>query len=444
LFCLVAAAALLLAVRAAGADDAAPEPLPEALRDYVARPEPRSRWEDRGVHSHDHGQYHDLFLFSQEWHGIIWEHRLQVYHPHGARPAATMLLWNQGGAPSEKNVNFGFDLARRVGAPVAILYGIPNQPLFDGKKEDALIAETFVRYLETGDATWPLLFPMVKSLVKAMDALQEFSASQWPQRVEGFVVSGGSKRGWTSWLTAAADPRVRAIAPLVIDTLNMKAQMPYQLESFGAYSEQIHDYTERGLVPMPDTPAARRLWRMVDPWSYRERLKLPKLLINGANDPYWSTDALNLYWDDLSGDKWVVYVPNAGHGLEQQHPDGSKDRERALGALAAFTRHMGRQNPLPRLQWTHQDQPGHARLTITSKPAPLAARAWIAQAATRDFRKSEWVERPLAGTGATLMLDVAPQPDRFQAFFAELEFEIEGVRHPLSTQMRILPPPERR
>jgi PhoPQ-activated pathogenicity-related protein len=438
----LALTALLLTGLPARAEDPSQEAPPEALREYVARTEPKYQWKLRGIMPHDQGQYHDLWLVSQEWHGIVWEHQLQVYHPKGTHPAATMLLWNQGGSASEKNVAFGFDLAQRVGAPVAILYGIPNQPLFDGKKEDALIAETFVRYLDSGDASWPLLFPMAKSLVKAMDALQEYARQEWQLPLEGFVVSGGSKRGWTSWLTAAADGRVRAIAPLVIDTLNMKAQMPHQLESFGAYSEQIHDYTERGLVPMPDTPAARRLWRMVDPWSYRKRLTLPKILINGANDPYWTTDALNLYWDDLSGDKWVVYVPNAGHGLEQQHADGRKDRERALSSLAAFTRHVVKRNPLPEMLWTHNDQQGKARLSVSSNPAPLAARGWLAQSPTRDFRKSEWVELPLTATAGALTLDVERKPGLFRAFFAELEFEIDGVRHPLSTQMRILPPAE--
>src|SRR5262249_45449859 len=158
-------------------------------------------------------------------------------------------------------ISFGMQLAEKTKAPVAILYGIPNQPLLEGKKEDALIAETFVRHLDTKDDDWPLLFPMAKSVVKAMDALQAFSKEGWKAPVKSFVISGASKRGWTTWLSGASDPRVQAIAPMVIDTLNMVPQMEHQKETLGAYSDMIHDYTERKLVPIPDTDPAHRLWK---------------------------------------------------------------------------------------------------------------------------------------------------------------------------------------
>src|SRR5439155_21063395 len=136
--------------------------------------------------------------------------------------------------------------------------------------DDALIARTFVKYLDTKDETWPLLFPMVKSVTRAMDALQEFAKSEWKAEVKDFVVTGASKRGWTSWLTAASgDKRVKAIAPLVIDTLNMPVQMENQVKAFGKPSEMIHDYVERKLVPVPQTSVAQNLWKMIDPWVYR-------------------------------------------------------------------------------------------------------------------------------------------------------------------------------
>src|SRR5207248_2190448 len=124
------------------------------------------------------GTVYELSLVSQTWHDIRWEHGLQVFVPAGARPQPTMVLWNQGGSPNPGSVLLGLEIARKVGAPVAFLYGVPNQPLFGGKREDALIAETFVRYLETKDSSWPLLFPMVKSLVRAMDALQAFAKEE--------------------------------------------------------------------------------------------------------------------------------------------------------------------------------------------------------------------------------------------------------------------------
>ncbi len=88
---------------------------------------------------------------------------------------------------------------------------------------------------------------------------------------------------------------------MVIDTLNMKAQKAHSIEVWGKFSEQIDDYTSRGLTDKFDDPDGARLWKMVDPYSYRDRLTMPKLMINGLNDRYWTLDALNIYWGELKG-----------------------------------------------------------------------------------------------------------------------------------------------
>jgi PhoPQ-activated pathogenicity-related protein len=421
-----------------------PSPVRADLPEYLKKEEPQFTWKLKEKTPYLlGGTVFDLRLVSQVWQGITWEHQLQVFQPKDVAPNGTMLLWNTGGNASLASTAMGMELASKIKAPVAFLYNIPNQPLFDGKKEDALIAETFVRFLDTKDESWPLLFPMVKSLVKAMDALQAFSKQEWKTPLEGFIVAGASKRGWTTWLTGASDSRVKAIVPMVIDTLNMRQQLPHQLESFGKYSDMIHDYTERKLVPMPDTPEAKRLWKLVDPYAYRDKLQMPKLLVNGNNDPYWTTDALNLYWDDLKGDKWVVYVPNAGHNLQQKDADGHTDRARAFNGLTAFVRQQSSGKSLPRLEWKHDDADGQLRLTVASKPAPKAARLWVAEAPTRDFRKATWAERTVTRKEGTVVGVVPPPAKGCLAFYAELEFDLDGMPYYLATQVRVAGKPEK-
>jgi PhoPQ-activated pathogenicity-related protein len=353
-----------------------------------------------------------------------------------------MVLWNQGGTPSLLSNAMGLSIAQRVKAPVAFLYGVPKQPLFGGKTEDALIAETFVRYLETKDGSWPLLFPMVKSLVRAMDALQAFAKEEWKFEVKDFVVTGASKRGWTTWLTAATgDKRVKAIAPIVLDTLNMPVQMKNQLSAFGKPSEMIRDYTERKLIPIPDTTEAKKLWLMIDPWVYREKLTVPKMIINGANDPYWPLDALNSYWDDLKGDKWVLYVPNAGHDLRERDKDGKPELlpMRAINTLSAFARCQIFDKPMPKLSWTFTEKDGWLHAEVEDKGTAKSQRVWLALADTRDFRRSSWKQHDVRETGNEKWKFERPATG-FKAVFVETEFELDGLKFSLSSQLRILEP----
>jgi PhoPQ-activated pathogenicity-related protein len=428
MFCLVCLGACGLLPPACRAD----------LQEYLKKPEPKFSWKVQKKNDTFQGTVFEIQLVSQTWQDTVWEHSLQVFLPKKVEPTRTMFLWNTGGKPDLKSELLGFTLAQKMNAPVAFLFGIPNQPLLDGKKEDALIAETFVRYLDTRDENWPLLFPMTKSLVKAMDALQQFAKEEWKTEVKSFVVSGASKRGWTTWLTAAADPRVKAIVPMVFDMLCFDKQLPHQLHSFGKYSDQIKDYTQRGLIPSPDTASAKKLWCMVDPWFCREKLAMPKLIINGSNDPYWTVDALNLYWDDLKGDKWVLYVPNARHGLEQKMPDERRDLKRAVNGVSAFARQQIHDQPMPKLKWRHDDQGDRLRLVVDCDPAPLTARLWLAQAETRDFREALWKEEKAELADGKVTASTPRPRSGFQAYYAEMDFEIEGLHYQLSTQLRVV------
>src|SRR5699024_10710691 len=103
--------------------------------------------------------------------------------------------------------------------------------------------------------------------------------------VTQFIVTGASKRGWTTWLTAAVDPRVCAIAPMVIDMLNTARQMKHQLKTYGRYSEQIKPYIKYHVVEDFDTKRGRKLLAAVDPFAYRDALTMPKLIFSGTNDP---------------------------------------------------------------------------------------------------------------------------------------------------------------
>jgi PhoPQ-activated pathogenicity-related protein len=438
--------ALVLSACTAGVCHAQPPakgespPPPPDLAAYVTKPDPSFAWKQSGASESVGGTVYTLDLTSQTWHDIAWQHKIQVFVPKGGQRGGTMVLWNQGGSPNAGSQLLGSQLTQLVGSPVAFLYGVPAQPLFGGKREDALIAETFVRYLESKDSSWPLLFPMVKSVVRAMDALQAFAKEEWKAEVTGFVVTGASKRGWTSWLTAASgDRRVKAIAPLVIDTLNFPVQMRNQAAAFGRPSEMVHDYVERKLIPIPDTPEARKLWTMIDPWVYRSKLTMPKMIINGANDPYWPLDALNSYWDDLPGEKYALYVPNAGHDLREATANGGKELlpTRAVNTLAAFCRSQATGKPLPQMTWVCTEAEGTCRLTVTTRAEVKRVRVWRAEAETRDFRKARWAEEPKLTAAAGPVTVTAPAKG-YSAFYAEYEFEQDGKPFTLCTQVRIL------
>ncbi len=399
------------------------------LGGYVGTPDAGFNWSKEGENQAGAVKLINLKVRSQVWRGIPWDHNVRVFLPQQVKHPKTALLYITGGNPGPTESLLFSALAPRVGAPIVALYNIPNQPLFGGKSEDDLIAHTFEEYLKSGDDTWPLLLPMVKSAVRTMDVVQELSRKDWGAGVEEFVVTGASKRGWTTYLTAASDKRVRGIAPMVFDNLNFNAQMPRQLELWGRYSEQIDDYSRRGLQQKMTTAEGKKLVSIVDPWFYRDRLTMPKLLIHGANDRYWATDAVRLYWDDLKGPKHLLSVPNSGHGLE--------DRMRVVNTLAAFFQSVAARSAFPEVASRVETRDGKVSVRVRSTVKPDVVRLWTARAGDLDFRPVKWQSSEVAADGESFRAEV-PAPDKGGlAVFAEAEFSQDGQKYFVSTPTRV-------
>lgn len=409
-----------------------------ALEAYVGTPDPCFNWkrcEQKPIK--DWGTLTHLELVSQTWRGQFWSHHLLVLRPDTVRNPDIALLFVTGGsynAPNEKELGMFRTWAERAGAVVAVLNKVPNQPLYDGRSEDALIAFTFDQYIRSGDPSWPLLFPMVKSAVRALDTLEQFAVSEWGQTLKRFVVSGASKRGWTTWLTAAADARVVAIAPMVIDMLNMKAQLEWADQVYGKQSDEISDYTQLGLHLQMDDPPMVRLRGWVDPYSYRARYTLPKLILLGTNDPYWTVDALRHYWSELPEPKLVSQTPNAGHDLG--------DGQQAIAALAAFYQMIADGETPPSLHWELTNSASGATLSVRASQAVERFLLWTADSKDRDFRNDRWTSEPLTPTddGREVRAEVIQPAEGYRAFLVEAVLPTRtGHTYQLSTEARVTP-----
>ncbi|MBO9618275.1 MAG: hypothetical protein J7539_04495 [Niabella sp.] len=401
-----------------------------ALEHYLQNGDTTYKWEIKDSAVLENSRVYNLLLTSQQWHGYTWTHQLTLLVPAENRYDGALLFITGGSNNKETglpNWNGNNDqllqameaMAVRNKATVAVLRQVPHQPVFGNLKEDAAISYTLHQFKADKDYSWPLLFPMVKSATRAMDAVQEFSIKQ-QHPVHRFVVAGASKRGWTTWLTGASDPRVVALAPMVIDVLNMPVNLQHQLEAYGGYSEEIKDYVQLGIVQGMTTGQGRDLVTMIDPFSYRRKLSQPKLIFIGTNDPYWVIDNVKNYLAALPGQNLLNYTPNAGHDLNKGIT--------AFPALSAFFGMTMARESYPVCSWKTTVKNKTVQLDITVTTAGLkGVRLWYANAPTRDFRKEEWKSRELATAADPVITTMEKLPESgYHAFYVELTYGRPG------------------
>lgn len=439
-----------------------------ALLDYVNAPDGAYQFTTAGILMDGNGfKIYLLDMTSQRWrtetevwHGgaeadaprsSVWRHWLSVVVPDKLTTDTALIVVaggdNDDDPPSaaDENIVLGAQLAALSGSVVAVVQQVPNQPLFFADEpfahtEDEIVAYSWDKAMATRDYSWPVYLPMVKSVVRAMDTVQEFVPMVVPQApITDFVVAGFSKRGAVTWLTGAVDARVKAIAPGVIDIVNFVPQIEHHLAVYGDYSPAIQDYVDYDIVTRGRTPEGQGLIQVVDPLSYLTHLQMPKLIINATGDQFFLPDSTRFYFSKLKGEALLRYVPNTDHSLST-----STDAiVNAASGLFSWYLNILYDIPRPLIEWNNQ----HGRLTVSSSQPVLAALLWqTTNPNARDFRRDTigeaWAATGLGSAGGqAFVAEVAAPPQGWTAYFVELIYppRDHGLCQTYSTQVYVTP-----
>ncbi|MFN0167298.1 MAG: PhoPQ-activated pathogenicity-related family protein [Bryobacteraceae bacterium] len=422
---------------------------PTALDRYVREPDSSYRYEVAVERSAGDVSINVLNMTSQTWRSAsevdrpAWKHWLTIIKPAEVKHS-TAFLFITGGSnrdiPPERTDPWMVEMARYTKSVVVELRNVPNQPLvFAGetrkRSEDEMISYTWDRFLRGGDDLWPARLPMTKAAVRAMDTVTAFLGDQkrGALRVDRFVVAGGSKRGWTTWTTAAVDSRVVAIVPAVIDVLNVEKSMQHHWRVYGFWTPAVGDYKEMKLFDWFATPQNRALMKIEDPYEYRDRLTLPKYIVNAGGDQFFAPDSSQFYFDDLKGEKYLRYVPNTDHSLRKSD---------ALETIGAFYDSVLNNRPRPRLSWKLEKD---GAIRVKTHEAPTEVKLWQAtNPEKRDFRLEtlgpKYTSSVLTAKSGSYEAMVTKPEKGWTAYFVELTYSTGG-KYPLkvTTPVRVVP-----
>ena len=426
---------------------------PNALDRYVAQRDPVYSWKVVTTIPGNGTRTDVLELTSQSWRSAsevdrpVWKHWLSITRPTTVRSNKALLFIGGGSnndpAPSKVQERSA-RIAMATGSVVADLGMVPNQPLRftdsmeKARTEDDIIAYSRVKHFSTKDDTWLVRLAMVKSGVRAMDAIQEYlaTAAGGHVKVEEFVVAGGSKRGWTTWLVGAVDPRVVAIMPMVIDALNSEAITKHQFEAYGFFSPSLKDYVDHGIFPQKiGTPEYRAVLKIEDPYEYRNRpqMKMPKFMMNASGDQFFLPDNSQFYYAELPEEKHLRYVPNTKHNLAESD---------ATDSLMAFYQSIVQGGQRPQFSWKKEKD---GALVVTPVDVPAAVTLWQATNPNgRDFRVDTigkaYTSTELKPVKGVYTARVKKPKKGYTAFFVELAYPGPGKEpFKFTTEVSVVP-----
>lgn len=271
----------------------------------------------------------------------------------------------------------------------------PSDPIQKHRTEDAILAWAWHEFLvdPSHNPTWLPRLPMAKAAFQCMRAVEEFTAQKKLAEINGWFVAGASKRGWTTWMVGSATcencPNILGLAPLVPIVPSLVKEMHRQWMAYGGWTFAFSDYTDVNLTVHVDDPTfSIDAMKVIDPIYYGERLKrLPKVVVLSSDDEFMMMDWSNIWYDDLTGEKHLLVVPNSEHSLATAIPE-------VLSCLGTVIRSIASGiTSRPSFEYSYDETDGSITVTIppNMKHGKVVLRhSQTLQNVRRDFR---WVRQ---------------------------------------------------
>jgi len=388
------------------------------IDEYVNRPEPVFTWNDTGARVRPlifGGMGYVINVTSLSWlntsivsgdNGAVWSHQVVVVVPKVLK-TNTSIIYLTGDCsnpslpkPDDEELLVVARAAEKAGAIGVVVHQIPNCPLVFAsdpaqrrRGEDALIAWSWRDFLNDPSRSPERLvrLPMVKAAYQCMRAVEEFTRKEGLGSPDGWVVSGASKRGWTTWMVGAAYagcpscPKVAGLAPLVPIVPDIHAEVHRQWKSYNGFTFAFKDYVDAGIIAQIDSDAFEELGQIVDPKYYAQRLAaLPKVVVDSSDDEFMQFDWTEIWRSAFEENTRLLIAPNSEHSLATGLPS-------LVPTLAATVASIAQGVPLPSFTSTHDNTTGGIRVTLPAGSPFTKVVLRHAETLSKTRRDFRWV-----------------------------------------------------
>jgi len=195
---------------------------------------------------------------------------------------------------------------------------------------------------------------------------------------------------------------------------------------------------------------------IIDPYSYRDRLTMPKLVVDSTGDEFFMPDDNYFWWNNMEGELHLLMVHNAEHSLITGLPE-------VVQGISSFAAGILSQVPRPSMNWTMTADEKSGSITVYTSEPPT--KVYVRHADTLDGKRRDWrlitgqkpcptitidgaclhpviwhESDPVQMNPTTYTYSMDAVPNRWRAFLLEVEFRGDGVfPFVFTTQINIIP-----